>query len=193
LIDFYDMLDGTRWRNNDNWLTGDPCLNHWHGVGCNTAGNIISLHFFENHLVGSSLPDSFANLVHLRHLSIFNAEREFEGEENMNANTIELLPYIIFECVLLEELNLVHLDMKGRIPAEMGNLAQLKYMNLSNNRLASSIVQGDEWKQMTKLKMIELQNNVITGFPDEWKYLPELIYVNMSNNTISTEAILTSA
>jgi hypothetical protein len=47
------------------------------------------LHFFENHLNGI-IPDSFGNLVNLKHLSIFNDGRENEGVSNPNRNTIYL-------------------------------------------------------------------------------------------------------
>lgn len=85
LVSFYDTLNGDNWRFNDNWLVGDPCVNQWYGVGCNTEGNIISLHFFENHMVGA-FPDEFEYLVHLKHWSIFNGDTEYEGEANKNAN-----------------------------------------------------------------------------------------------------------
>ena len=81
LVDFYDGFRGASWRINDNWLEGDPCLNQWYGVQCNVKGQIIVLHFFENHLVGE-FKESFVDLVYLKHLSIFNGELEFEGKVN---------------------------------------------------------------------------------------------------------------
>ena len=49
---FYQKLEGANWRFKHNWLEGDPCTNQWYGVGCNTEGQVISLHFFENHMIG---------------------------------------------------------------------------------------------------------------------------------------------
>ena len=78
LIDFYDEFGGPSWKINDNWKVGDPCLNYWYGVQCNVKGEVIVLHFFENHLEGG-FPESFVDLKNLKHLSIFNGDREFEG------------------------------------------------------------------------------------------------------------------
>ena len=34
LVSLYNSTDGDNWRDNDNWLVGDPCINDWHGVYC---------------------------------------------------------------------------------------------------------------------------------------------------------------
>ena len=34
LIGLYNSTLGERWTNCQNWLTGDPCINYWHGIGC---------------------------------------------------------------------------------------------------------------------------------------------------------------
>lgn len=62
LEEFYDELGGNFWRYNYNWNSGDPCDNHWFGVGCDSDGHVISLHFFENHVVGNQIPDEIANI-----------------------------------------------------------------------------------------------------------------------------------
>ena len=81
LVDFYNGFNGDNWRFHDNWLVGDPCLNQWYGVQCNVKGQVIVLHFFENHLVGA-FGESFSDLIYLKHLSIFNGELEYEGVAN---------------------------------------------------------------------------------------------------------------
>ena len=78
------------------------------------------LHLFENRLNGEKLPDSLQNLIYLRHLSIFNAEREFEFKFNYNANNITTLSgdyinRVLSKLVYLEEINLQWLNMNGDI------------------------------------------------------------------------------
>lgn len=53
LEDFYDSLGGAQWKNNSNWLEGDPCANFWNGLACvnyNVTGMFVvfslSLSFF---------------------------------------------------------------------------------------------------------------------------------------------------
>lgn len=36
LKDFYSEMQGLYWRIQHNWNVGDPCLNLWYGVTCNT-------------------------------------------------------------------------------------------------------------------------------------------------------------
>lgn len=38
LVDFFNATQGSWWRINENWGEGDPCLNHWYGIICNTMG-----------------------------------------------------------------------------------------------------------------------------------------------------------
>jgi hypothetical protein len=87
LVQFANAFQYKSWRTNKNWLDGDPCLNYWYGVGCNIYGHIISLHFFENKLVGYFDP-SIQNLIYLKSLCIFNGQQEFEWTPNSHANVI---------------------------------------------------------------------------------------------------------
>lgn len=78
------------------------------------------LHFFENRLSGEKLPDSLSNLINLRHLSIFNGEREFEFKLNYNANNItslngDYINRVLSKLVYLEEINMQWLNMNGDI------------------------------------------------------------------------------
>jgi hypothetical protein len=80
-VSFFFATNGYYWKNNQNWLSGDPCTNYWFGVTCNYKGNIIAIHFFENHLNGI-FPSNFGNLKYLQHLTIANDGREHEGVDN---------------------------------------------------------------------------------------------------------------
>ena len=41
LWELYNLTDGPHWRNNDNWLSGDPCAEEWFGVKCNINGSHV--------------------------------------------------------------------------------------------------------------------------------------------------------
>jgi hypothetical protein len=34
LVSLYEATSGENWFDNDNWLEGDPCENHWYGIQC---------------------------------------------------------------------------------------------------------------------------------------------------------------
>ena len=38
LVDFFHATQGNWWRIKENWLEGDPCIDHWYGITCNTKG-----------------------------------------------------------------------------------------------------------------------------------------------------------
>ena len=55
------------------------------------------------------------DLVHLKHLSIFNGDTEFEGQTNQNANKVTKFHTNIFALTELEEINLTKINMGGRV------------------------------------------------------------------------------
>ena len=189
LILFYEAFIGDNWRFNDNWLEGDPCINQWYGVGCNTEGNIISLFFFENHLQGV-IPEEISDLGHLKHLSIFNGELGFQGQENLNANKVDKLPESISLLSNLEELNLAWVGLGGLIPENFTQLSKLRFLNLSNNELEGALP-AKNWDNLQHLEMLELQNNKFGGqLPGSLAFMTELTYVNLSHNDFRGDVLI---
>jgi hypothetical protein len=41
LVDFYLSTLGPSWINNENWLDGDPCLQQWNGVMCDSTDSTV--------------------------------------------------------------------------------------------------------------------------------------------------------
>lgn len=108
----------------------------WYGVICNKDGNIISLHFFENHLQGI-FDETFGDLVHLKHLTIANDGREHENITNPHMNTVYLWNNdIMSKLTNLEEINMPNLEMLGFIDASITNLSKLRFLNLAYNNLS---------------------------------------------------------
>mmetsp|Transcript_25981 Transcript_25981/g.29995 ORF Transcript_25981/g.29995 Transcript_25981/m.29995 type:complete len:154 (+) Transcript_25981:927-1388(+) len=138
LVDFYTATDGPNWRYKTNWLTGDPCINLWYGIMCNKYGQVISIHIFENRLTGT-IPDSISNLVYLQTFDIFNDQRMYEGVVKINRNTISAWNPKLNELHFLEELNFVYLDMSGTLDSTFCNLARLRVINLTNNKMSGAL------------------------------------------------------
>lgn len=173
LVDFYTSMQGSWWRFSYNWLVGDPCLNLWYGIQCDSSHHIISIHFFQNHLNGV-FPSSFKDLIYLRHLSIFNDGREYENNPVYHMNTVYAMDsQLIAQLTKLEELNLANLDMYGFITADfVKNLKRLRFLNLSHNRLEKALPQIEDWANWTEINIIELTGNRFTGsIPPAWAKL----------------------
>ena len=134
-------------------------MNKWYGVRCNLGGHVISLPFFENALqIVQGIKPSFAKLIHLKHLSIFNGELEFEWFDNPNMNSIGLFPSedVLSGLTDLEELNLHNVNMAGSLNYGLFKLRKLRFLNLAYNKLNGGISEFD-WEKLDKLEMIELQ------------------------------------
>lgn len=173
---------------------GDPCRNNWYGVTCNTKGNVISLHLFENALDGL-LPDSLGDLKYLKHLTIANDAREHEGDDNPHRNTIYLWnPNVFAKLTNLEEINMQHLGMKGYLTDSLYNLYKLKYLNIGYNMLEGPLKDDPGWAYFTEVRFIELMSNRINGpLPTYWKYLPKLEYLDVSYNNFTGPIIILEA
>ncbi len=82
------------------------------------------------------MPDSFANLKYLKHLTIANDGREYELKINPHRNTIYFWNEKVFNKLInLEEINMQHLGMRGKLTNSLVSLHKLKYLNLGYNLL----------------------------------------------------------
>ena len=95
---------------------------------------------------------------------------------------------------MLEEINLAFLSLNRTISIDITTLTRLRFLNLSNNDIEGNIFEKG-WENLTKLEIIELQYNVLTGsIPNSMRFLPELIYLNFSFNKLQGPIkILTSS
>ena len=71
LMALYNSTDGDSWLNHDNWGSGHPCGDEWHGVECNNEGEVTSLSLNSNNLVGT-IPTAIGDLTSLEYLSLSN-------------------------------------------------------------------------------------------------------------------------
>ena len=77
-------------------------------------------------------------------------------------------------------------NLSGGIPAEMGNLQNLSYLNLSNNNLSGAI--PNEIGDLQNLKWLILYENNLSGeVPTEMANLQNLLNVELHNNNLSGE------
>ena len=57
LVSLYTSTGGPSWSTSTNWNNSmDPCNPGWHGLDCDSLGNLIGIYLKDNKLTGS-LPD----------------------------------------------------------------------------------------------------------------------------------------
>ncbi|KAL7587897.1 hypothetical protein Lser_V15G40629 [Lactuca serriola] len=115
-----------------SWIGSDCC--RWEGIQCDgVTGNVERLHLrrdrdsysytVDNYLVGNEVSSSLAELRHLKYLDL--SGNDFQGSR---------IPNFIGSLTKLSYLNLSYAGFHGIIPPHIGNLSNLKVLDLSSNR-----------------------------------------------------------
>ena len=134
----------------------DPCIDQWPGVSCTCYP------FFEP---GGS------------------------GQERAKT-CYPLEPYLAEQGSRILQLNLGDIRVRdwnvlsGALPASLGNLTELRVLNLADNRFWGPI--PDEWSALKELEIISMTNNNISGpLPSYFSTFYNLKYVFLENNSFT--------
>jgi hypothetical protein len=180
LIELYQSTQGPAWRHRDNWLVGDPCSNHWHGVGCSPDGQVVrSLSLPGNHLQGR-LPESFSALntletVDLRGNMGLSGKLPPFASPALTPAEPELQPVQrphprLSHLVRLQTLVLSNNLLTGPLP-ELSGLPALQTLRLNHNQLSGPL---PSLTQLSALQSIDLSFNHFEGHLPEFAGLSQL-------------------
>jgi len=108
-----------------------------------------------------------------------------KGDEPPVGCDLENLKGIILDVNRrVKNLLLFNNQLKGRIPAELGNLSNLSILNLSSNQLNGTI--PPQLGNLSKLTQTTLNNNQLSGsIPLELGNLSNLIFLSLYNNQLN--------
>lgn len=196
LESLYNNTAGINWTNNSNWLVGDPCVDNWHGVACDTTNShVIRLNLSSNNLVGT-LPTQLGALSHLTQLilqgnmlsgDIPSELGQLSSLELLWLNNNQLSGSIPLELGNLGQLKKLHLQvnqLNGNIPNELGNMNNLENLYLSNNQLSGTIPVG--LAQLSNLRQFNLGINQLSGsIPDIFAGMPLLTHLQLHQNALT--------
>ena len=101
---------------------------------------------------------------------------------NLSGQGLTKAPEYIFKQTNLEELNLSNNKLDGALQSQVGNLKNLKILNLSNNNFTGVPA---EVGQLKNLEILNLSNNSLTGLPNELGNLSKLKLLDLSGNNYS--------
>ncbi|MFA5841894.1 MAG: leucine-rich repeat domain-containing protein [Candidatus Paceibacterota bacterium] len=101
---------------------------------------------------------------------------------DLSGQGLAKVPEYVFNRTEIEELNLSGNSLGGSLQSQIGNLKNLKVLNLSSNRFTGVPA---EVGQLTNLKILNISNNLLTGLPNELGNLSKLILLDLSGNEYS--------
>ena len=153
LVHFYNATGGGSWKSNTNW--GSDNLSEWDGVTTDGKGRVTEINLSDNNLRGN-MPASLPYIESFESLTELNlAENRMEGS----------IPSWVNQLAELTKLNLSenadrgkfgrgeHSGFSGELPMEMGELHNLRYLDLSGNSFV-----GDPTKVLLNIVQCEKNN-----------------------------------
>ena len=143
LVALYISTEGSRWRNNTNWLSDEP-IDSWFGVET-FNDRVTALHLGDNGLRGE-IPPELGNMTQLRELW-FGDGNGLTGE----------LPPELSRLTNLEVLDLGYSDVSGSIPAWLGDLTRLRSLYLDGNQFEGEL--PEELGNLVELELLTLHDN----------------------------------
>nr|KAJ0191938.1 hypothetical protein LSAT_V11C800410140 [Lactuca sativa] len=134
-----------------SWVGNECCL--WEGIQCDgVTGNVQRLHlkgdwpYPYNYLAGNKVSSSLAELRHLKYLDL--SGNDFQGSQ---------IPEFIGSLKHLSYLNLSYAGFEGIIPPHIGNLSNLKVLDLSSYD-SENFLKADDMAWAFGLSSLELLN-----------------------------------
>lgn len=177
LASFYFGTNGDNWAVRDGWLTSqNECS--WYGVSC-INGAVSKLELEQNRLTGFLVPEIALWKDDLYVVSLGNDYDAPSDEKNIFAMP---LPYVLGELTNLKFLNLEHVGLISSIPEDFFlNLSNLQSLYLNNNAITGGLPKSI--KHLSSLELLWLGSNNMDGpIVSEIGHLTSLKDLSLENN-----------
>ncbi|KAG7362767.1 RHS repeat-associated core domain containing protein [Nitzschia inconspicua] len=173
LLNFYNVLNGRNWMNDDGWLELDQNVCEWHGIECDSSTGRVTSIILRNNKLSGTVPSDLFEMPRLQVLNLESNEISFDFASVSKATNLQSLD---LTSIGLESLagianlmslpNLTYLSVAsnkivGTIPEALFSISQLEELDLSHNEFSgplSPLIGG-----MTNLKRFSVDDNSLTG------------------------------
>lgn len=154
----------------NNWTDATDCC-QWNGVACNVDGMVTGITFITSDTSVGRIPDNLAEFRALENLHIGLILPNIDGP----------IPDGIKSLANLRTLMIRGTKLGGQVPPALGQIPNLRFLDLSNNRFTSGV---DSLAGAAKLWILRLDHNHFS-FNMSAAVLPTgLININLSHNQI---------
>lgn len=194
LINFYNVVGGKFWKNDDDWLDPAVTVCSWYGVECNTNLEISGLRLENNGVIGT-VPTEIFSIPGLSRLELYSNSIDFKFQGIGNAVNLEYLDLTHTDISSLagieglastkiRDLKLKSNDIQGEIPTGIFSLDTLEQLDLSHNKFSGRL--PSEVGLMTNLKTLHCYGNDLTGeIPSQVGQLTNLLELALAENSFS--------
>lgn len=194
LVAIYNAADGANWKEERRWDLSKS-IDTWDGVKL-TEGRVTQLAVTAKDVMPTSwtLPKEIGDLTELKVLK-FN-QCNLTGEIPEEVFTLTHLTDLYFQSnslngtfsdkyTQLTELKNLYIngnkDLKGALPASIGNMTKLESINIAQTNFSGAIPQ--ELARCTALKNLMAWGNGLSGeIPDIWDQLPNIGVLQFYDN-----------
>lgn len=103
---------------------------------------------------------------------------------DLSSQNLDKVPSYVFSRTNLTTLDLSYNQLTGAIPAEIRHLSKLKILKLDHNQMTGVPA---EVGQLSQLESLDLSYNKLTGLPQELANLKNLKTLNLKGNNYSAQ------
>jgi len=189
LLELFQSCQGRQWYRNDYWASSaDVC--DWYGVGCDN-GEVVLVNLDSNNLRGN-IPSSIFRLPKLQVLWL-NSNRVTVDFSNIYQATSLLdlrldstgLRNIegIGQARSLTALSLAFNGIRGRFPAEILQLNNLRYLAMNSNVMTGLL--PNVFGNLRYLRTLKLDRNIFVGPLPPFEESPALAQLYLGSNELS--------
>ena len=177
LASFYYATNGDNWIVNDGWLTSQSECS-WYGVSC-LNGAVSKLELEQNRLTGFLVPEI---VLWKKDLHVISLGNDYDAPSDEKNSFVMPLPSFLSELTYLKFLNLENVGLTSSIPEGFFlNLPHLQSLYLNNNSITGFLPRSI--RHLSSIEVLWLGGNNMDGpIVSDIGHLTSLKDLSLENN-----------